>query len=97
VAGQLGLGGAQQPHLGGDLGGQISEGDRGVIAVQLQGGVGGGTPLLGPGGSLMPGRCLGDQLLQPGWPGGKQHAWIGVAFQHGQVGLAEVAGKRAHR
>jgi hypothetical protein len=48
VGGQLGLGGAQQPVLAGDLGGQLGEGDRGVVAVQLEGGVGGGQPLGGP-------------------------------------------------
>jgi hypothetical protein len=41
VAGQVGLGGAQQPHLGGDFGGQISEGDGGVVAVQVQRRLGG--------------------------------------------------------
>jgi hypothetical protein len=46
VGGQLGLGGAQQADLAGDLGGQILPGDGGVVAVQLQGGVGGGQPLL---------------------------------------------------
>jgi hypothetical protein len=36
VAGQLGLGKAQQPDLGLDLGGQISEGDGRVVGVQRQ-------------------------------------------------------------
>jgi hypothetical protein len=45
---ELGLGGPQQPDLAGDLGGQLGEGHRGVVAVQLEGGVGGGQPLGGP-------------------------------------------------
>ena len=35
VGGELGLDGAQQPDLGGDLGGQAGEGNRGVAGVEL--------------------------------------------------------------
>jgi hypothetical protein len=97
VGGQLGLGGAQQPDLAVDLGGQILEGDGGVVAVQLEGGVGGGQPLLGPLGALLTGRCGGQQPLQPGTAGGHQGMGVGPAFEHGQVGLAELAGQGAGR
>jgi hypothetical protein len=39
--GELGADGAQQPDLGGDLGGQASEVGGGVAAVELQRGAGG--------------------------------------------------------
>ena len=45
---ELGLHGAQQPDLGGDLSGQIGERRCGVAGVEGQRGVGGVDPLLGP-------------------------------------------------
>ena len=65
VAVQLDLDGAQQPDLGGDLGGQILEGDGRMLAVQLQRGLGGGQPLGGAGGALLAVGGLGDQAGQP--------------------------------
>jgi hypothetical protein len=71
---QLGLGGPQQPDLGGDLGSQLGEGDGGVVAVQLQGGLGSRAPLGGPAGALLAVGGLGDQAGKPGSAGGQQ-AW----------------------
>jgi len=53
VAVEFGLGGAQQTDLRLDLGGQVGEGHSGVVAVQLQRGVGGGKPLGGATGVLL--------------------------------------------
>ena len=97
MGGQLGLGGAQQPDLAGDLGGQILEGDGGVIAVQLQGGVGGGQPLLSSLGALLTGRCAGQHSLQPGTADGHQRLGVRPALEDRQVGLAELADKWAGR
>jgi len=58
VGGKLGLGRAQQPDLGGDLGGQASEVDSGVAVVQLQGGLRGVEPLAGPVGAWWPWEAL---------------------------------------
>jgi hypothetical protein len=60
VAVQLGLGGGKQPELGGDLGGQILQGDSGVVGVQLECGAGGAKPLGGPGRALLAVGGLGD-------------------------------------
>jgi hypothetical protein len=97
VGGQLGLGGAQQPDLAGDLGGQILPGDGGVIAVQLECGTGGGQPLLSSLGALLTGRCGPQHPLQPGMADGHQGMGVGPALEHGQVGLAELADKWAGR
>jgi len=97
VGGQLGLGGAQQPDLGGDLGGQFLPGDGGVVAVQLERGVGGGQPLGGPVGALLTGRCGGQHPLQPGAARGHQGMGVCPALECGQVGLAELAGQGAGR
>jgi hypothetical protein len=50
---ELSLGGPEQADLGLDLGGQVGEGHRGVVVVQLQQGVGGGQPLGGATGVLL--------------------------------------------
>jgi hypothetical protein len=97
VGGQLGLGGAQQPDLGGDLGGQVLEGDGGVVAVQLDRGLGDLEPLGGAGRAEVVVGGFGDQPGQPGLPGGQERVGVGVAFQLGQVGLAELADQWAHR
>jgi hypothetical protein len=94
VAGQFGLGGAQQPDLGHDLGGEILEGDGGVIGVELDRGAGRGQPLLGAGDTLLAVGGGGEHLDQAGPAGGEQHVGAGVALEHGQVGLAQVAGER---
>src|SRR6266568_4203379 len=47
------LGGPEQADLGLDLGGQVGEGHRGVVVVQLQRGVGGVEPLGGATGVLL--------------------------------------------
>jgi hypothetical protein len=46
--GDLGVDGAQEADLGGDLGGQVLERDRGVTVVQLDGRLGRGDPRRGP-------------------------------------------------
>jgi hypothetical protein len=97
VGGQLGLGGAQQVDLGVDLGSQLLPGDGGVVAVQLQRGVGGGQPLGGPLGALLTGRCGGQQPLQPAAARGHQGMGVRPALEHGQVGLAELADQGAGR
>jgi hypothetical protein len=91
--GQLGVGGAQPADLAGGLGGQLGAGDRGVIAVQLECGPGGGQPLLGSLGALVTGRCGGQHPLQPGTARGHQGMGVRPALQHGQLGLAELAGQ----
>jgi hypothetical protein len=67
MVGQLRLGGAQQADLGVDLGGQSFEGDRGMVGVQLQGGLGGGQPLGGAGGALV---AHGGRVDKPGQASG---------------------------
>ena len=87
----------QQAHLGDDLGGELGEGDRRVAGIQGEGSLGRGHPLAGPLVAQVVMRCPGDQHGQPPGAGLYQHIRIGEAFQHGQVGNAEVAGERAHR
>jgi len=58
VQAELGVDGTQQPDLGGDLGGQIGERDRRVIAVELDRGLGSGQPLPGPCPALVVVRLL---------------------------------------
>jgi len=65
MVGQFGLGGGKQVDLGVDLGGQLSEGDRGVVAVQLQGGAGSIQPLLGASGALPAVGGCADEPDQP--------------------------------
>ena len=65
MGGELGLDGAQQPDLGGDLGGEVGERDRGVTGVELDGGFGCGDPLGGPVGALVVVRCLHDHRRDP--------------------------------
>jgi hypothetical protein len=55
VAVELGLGGPEQADLGLDLGGQVTEGHRGMVGVQLQQGAGGLEPLGGATGVLLAG------------------------------------------
>jgi hypothetical protein len=66
-----------------------------MLAVQLQRSVGGGQPLGGPLSTQVAVGGSGDHPDKPGPAGGQQGVGIGVAFQHGQVGVAEVAGQRA--
>jgi hypothetical protein len=94
---QLGLGSPQQPDLAGHLGGQLGEGNRGVVTVQLQCGAGGGQPVGGPLGALLTGRCAGQHLLQSGMARGHQRMRVRPALEHGQVGLAELTDKGACR
>jgi hypothetical protein len=49
-----------QPYPGGDLGGEVDEGHRRMIGVQLDRGLGGRQPLLGPGAAQVVAGCLGD-------------------------------------
>ena len=56
VGGELGLDGAQQADLGGDLGGQVGERDRRVAGVELERRLGGGRS------TRRPGRRLGGSL-----------------------------------
>ena len=95
--GELGADGAQQPNLSGNLGGQADEVDGGVAAVELQRGAGGTQPLAGAGGAQVAIRGLGDHRGQLGLPGPGQSARVGVTFQDGQVGGAEVTAQRAER
>jgi len=95
MAGQLGADGLQQPHLAGHLGGQVGEGDGGVIAVELKRGCRGGPPVIGPGGALLSLGGLGDHRQQSGSPGSQQRPRVCPPFQHCQVGLGQVPGQRA--
>jgi hypothetical protein len=91
VAVEFGLGGPEQADLGVDLGGQVGEGHRGVVAVQLQRGVGGGKPLGSALGALLTVRSLGDQPAKPDLANPEQGVGVGAgALQHRQVGVAEV-------
>ena len=65
VRGEFGLDGAQQSDLGGDLGGEVGERDRRVAGVELERGVRGGDPFVGPVGAVVVVRCLGDQRGEP--------------------------------
>ena len=68
-----------------------------VVGVQLECGAGGAEPLVGPGRALLAVGGLGDHPGQPGTAGGQQRVGVGVAFQHRQVGLAELASQWRHR
>jgi hypothetical protein len=89
VAGPLGLGGADQADLAGDLGGQVPDRDGAVTLPQVDrlGGRGaqrlrlGLTELAAAGGSDQPG--------QPGRASGQQRSRVGVPLQHGQVGVVQ--------
>jgi hypothetical protein len=67
-----------------------------VVAIQLQGGAGGGKPVGGALLAVLAARGLADQPGKPAGAGGQQRVGVGAkAFQHRQVGHAELAGKRA--
>jgi hypothetical protein len=68
----------------------------GWSAVQRQGGLGGRQPLGGAGGALLATGGPLDQAGQADGTGG-QRLRRAVAFQHRQVGLAELDGQRAGR
>ena len=70
MGGQLGLDGAQQPDLGGDLGGQFGIRHRRVAAIELDGGARGGAPL---------GRPLGARLVRRFGKGNEKKAAVAVA------------------
>nr|WP_308259611.1 hypothetical protein [Pseudonocardia sp. H11422] len=97
VHGQLGGDRAQQPDLGGDLGGQIGERHRRIGPVELDRRRGRRPPGLGPLGALLPMRSLLDHAPKPGGSGGEQHARIGPPRQHRQVGRSEIPGQRGGR
>ena len=93
MVGQLGLDGAQQPDLGGDLGGQIDERGRGVAAVEVQRGSGGVDPLLRPVAAVVAVRGLADQCGESLGSQPEQGVRVRVAFQHGQVGDPKLPGQ----
>ena len=98
VGRELGLDRLEQADLGGHLGRQVRERHRRVIGpVQLDGRLRGGGPLRGPRLALVAAGRGADQRGQLGRPGGQQRPRVSVAFQHLQVGLAQVAGQRGHR
>jgi hypothetical protein len=96
VGGELGLGSAQQPDLGGDFGRQASEAGGGVADVKPGGGVRGVHPLAGALGTLVAvgGPCRSAWSAGPGLPG--QGAGVCVVLQDDQVGHAQVAGSGSH-
>jgi putative transposase len=61
----LGLDGPQQPHLGGDLGGQVIKRDSRVGTVELERRLSRGDPLLGALCAQMTARGLGDDRREP--------------------------------
>jgi hypothetical protein len=67
-----------------------------VVGVQLECGAGGAEPLVGPGRALLAVGGLDDHPGQPGTAGGQQRVGVGVAFQHRQVGVAELASQWRH-
>jgi hypothetical protein len=84
---QFGLGGPQQTDLGVDLGvdlgGQVGHGDRRVVGIQLQRGVGGGQPVAGTLGALVAGGGPRDQPGKPGLAVSQQGVGVAAgAFQH---------------
>ncbi|MGH9002582.1 MAG: hypothetical protein ACRDYV_05580, partial [Acidimicrobiia bacterium] len=96
MAVEFGLGGAQQPDLGGDLRGQVRERDRGVAGVELDRRLRGGDPLGGPFRALVVVRRLGDQRAEPLETQLHQRIRVREAFQHRQVGDTEIARERGH-
>ncbi len=97
VTGELGLGGAQQPDLGGDLGGQVRERDRGVAGVEVDRRLRGGNPLAGPLGALVVVRRLGDHRAHPLRTGFDQGVGVGPPLEHRQVRDTEITAQRRHR
>jgi hypothetical protein len=68
-----------------------------VVIVEPGGGHGCSTPLAGPFLSLLIAGRGGDQPGELRRAGRDQGARIGEAFQHRQVGFAQVTGERGHR
>ena len=97
VAGLFGLHGPQQPHLGGDLGGQVGERDGGVTGVELERRLRGSDPLAGPRRPLVVVRRLGDHCREPLGARLDQQVRVGPPFQHREVSHAEVTAQRRHR
>lgn len=90
VGSELGARGVQQPHLGGDLGGQAREVAGGVAVLKLQGGLGALKPRAGAAGVLIAVGDLGDHRGQLGLGGPGQGARVGIVLEYGQAGGAEV-------
>lgn len=97
VAGDLGLGGAQQPDLADDLVGQIRERHRRVGGVELDRRCGRRPPRRRALGAVMAVGGLVDQRAQPGRAGLEQGPGVGVALEHRQIGGPEVPGQRRER
>lgn len=93
VAGDLGLGGAQQPDLADDLVGQIRERHRRVGGVELDRRGGRRPPRRRALGAVMAVGGLVDQRAQPGRAGLEQGPGVGVALEHRQIGGPEVPGQ----
>jgi hypothetical protein len=89
VPGSLGLGGPDQADLAGDLGGQVLDRDGAVTLPQRNRLGGRGAQRLGLGLTELAPAGGDDQPGQPARPGGQQRSRVGVALQHGQVGVAQ--------
>src|SRR4029453_15083934 len=86
VAGSLDLGGPDQADLAGDLGGQVLDRDGAVTLPQRNRLGRGGAQRLGLGLTELAAAGGGDQPVRAG---GQQRSWVGVALQHGQVGVVQ--------
>jgi hypothetical protein len=80
VAAALGLGGADQADLAGDLGGQVLDRDGAVTLPQGDRFGGRGAQRLGLGLTELAAAGGGDQPGQPGRAGGQQRSRVGVAL-----------------
>jgi hypothetical protein len=94
MPGPLGLGGLHQAHLAGDLGPQVVQGGGAVTVPQGDRLGRSGAERLGLGLTELAAAGGGDQPGQPGRSGGQQRPRVGVAFQHGQVGVVEALAQR---
>ena len=97
MGGELGLNGTQQPDLGGDLGGQVGEGDGWVAVVEGERCLCCGDPLGGPLGTVVTVGGLGDERAESLDTQLDQDVGVGPAFQHGEVADPEIPRQRAHR
>jgi hypothetical protein len=92
----LGLGGPDQADLAGDLGGQVRDRDGAVTLPQGDRLGGGGAERLGLGLAELAPAGGDDQPGQPARAGGQQRSRVGVALQHGQVGVVQPVIAQGH-
>ena len=88
---------AQQPDLGRDLGGDVSECDRGMAGVELDRSVRSSEPFVCTFDPIVILRRLDDHRRDALSARSDQHVRVSPAFQHREVGVGDLARQRTHR